>query len=254
VAPTCVLVQLSDSHVDAGPDGDAAAAALEAAVATVLALPRQPDAVLLSGDLTDSGRPEDYARVCELVAPLQVPVHAFPGNHDVRAELCAAFDLNGDGGPIQYAVDVGPLRLVCCDSTVPGVDDGVYGPDRLAWLRATLEAAPETPTIVALHHAPYAIGIDELDTLALDAGDSRALAALLAAHPQVQRVVSGHFHRTVSGDLGGRSLLMCPSTYWQAALDLRPDAKIVPAHEPAGIIVHAWLGDRLVTHVLPVRS
>lgn len=252
MAPTCVLAQLSDSHVDAGPDGDAAAAALEAAVATVLALSRQPDAVLLSGDLTDSGRPEDYARVRELVAPLKVPIYAFPGNHDVRSELCRAFDLHGDGGPIQYAVDVGPMRLVCCDSTIPGEDDGVYGPERLEWLRTTLEATPDAPTIVALHHAPYPIGIDELDTLALAEDDSRALAALLAEHPQVQRVVSGHFHRTVSGELGGRSLLMCPSTYWQAALDLRPDAKIVPSDDPAGIVVHAWLGDRLVTHVLPV--
>ena len=147
-----VLAQLSDSHLRAGAEGDASAAALAAAVERVLALDRQPDAVLVSGDLVDSGEPDQYARVRELLAPLPMPVHVLVGNHDDRALLRATFDVPGDGELVQYALRLGPLRLVCGDTIQPGTDAGFYGPERLRWLAAALAEDRETPTIVALHH------------------------------------------------------------------------------------------------------
>lgn len=253
MAPTYVLAQLSDSHVRAGAAGDGPAAALEAAVASLLALSRTPDAVLISGDVADPGAPEDYVRVKELLAPLTVPIHVMPGNHDDRAGLRAAFDLPGDADElIQYAVRTGPLRLVCCDTNKDDGDDGEYGAARRDWLRTTLEAEPEMPTIVALHHPPLPSGIDQLDTVGLDPADSEALRVLLAGHPQVRCVVAGHYHRTSAGEVGGRPFVLCPSTYLQAELDLRPGAEIALNTEPTGYLLHAWLGDRLVTHAQPV--
>ena len=60
-------------------------------MAALVALDPQPDAVLLTGDLTDDGDPRSYARVRELLAPLAVPVHPIPGNHDDRDALREAF-------------------------------------------------------------------------------------------------------------------------------------------------------------------
>jgi 3',5'-cyclic AMP phosphodiesterase CpdA len=97
VAPLTLLAQLSDPHVFAATGDPAAADALAAAVRDVRALRPAPDAVLLSGDLAADGRPEEYARVRELVAPLAMAVHALPGNHDDRAALRAAFGLPGAG-------------------------------------------------------------------------------------------------------------------------------------------------------------
>src|SRR4051812_44220172 len=103
-----------------------------------MALDPAPDAVLLSGDVAADGRPEQYARVRELLTPLAGPVHALPGNHDDRAELRAAFGLAGAGGePIRYAVEFGGLRLVLCDTTQPGRDDGRLDADALEWLDDT---------------------------------------------------------------------------------------------------------------------
>jgi Icc protein len=247
-----LLAQLSDPHLRAGADGDAAAAALAAAIDALLALDQLPDVVLVSGDLVDTGAADDYVRVRELLAALPMPLHVLVGNHDDRAGLRANFDLPASGELLQYALRLGPLRLVCCDTIQPGRDDGAYGPERLAWLAATLAEDRQTPTIVALHHPPLPIGISGLDELGLPADDRRALAALLAQHPQICRVIAGHVHRAVAGELGGRPVLTCPSTYLQARLDLRAPGEIELRPEPPGFVVHAWLGDQLVSHVQPI--
>src|SRR5262245_6213568 len=111
-----MLAQLSDPHIRLGDD--APDRALAAAVAAVAALDPAPDAVLVSGDLADTGDPREYARVRELLAPLPMPYHVLPGNHDDVAALEAVF------GPVSYAADVGDLRLVALDSTIPGRGDG----------------------------------------------------------------------------------------------------------------------------------
>ena len=92
-----ILAQLSDPHLRLGDGADAAMEALAAGVAAVLALRPLPDAVPLSGDLADTAAPGEYERARSLLAPLPMPVHVLPGNHDDRAAIRAAFPLEGDG-------------------------------------------------------------------------------------------------------------------------------------------------------------
>lgn len=122
-AVTTIIAQLSDPHIRVGADDTGSADALSAAVAAVLALDPLPDAMLVTGDLADGATAAEYERVDELLEPLPMPVHALPGNHD---------DLDWDG---PYATDVGDLRLVLCDTTRPGRDDGSLDLD---WLDETL--------------------------------------------------------------------------------------------------------------------
>jgi 3',5'-cyclic AMP phosphodiesterase CpdA len=174
------------------------------------------------------------------------------GNHDDRGVLRRAFDLPGAADEfVQYAADLGPMRLVVLDSTVPGEDRGELDSPRLDWLEAELAGAPETPTIVAVHHPPVAIGIPVWDEIGLSAADRRALGQVLERHPQVRRVVAGHTHRTLAGELGGRPVLAVPSTYLQARLDFRLD-RIEMTAEPAGFAVHALSDGELLSHVQPV--
>jgi Icc protein len=246
-----VLVQLSDPHLGADWHGRDPVAALAAAVESVQALRPRPDAVLVSGDLSENAADAEYERVRELLAPLRAPLYVLPGNHDDRAALRRHFDLPGDGGePVQYATDLGPLRLVVVDTTCPGVDPGAVDDERLSWLDAELAAAPAAPTLIAMHHPPLVTGIPALDATGLVAADRRALAEVVERHPQVCRLVGGHVHRAVAGALAGRAVLAAPSTYMQARLDLcAEELELVP--EPAGFAVHALLDGELTSHVHP---
>jgi Icc protein len=246
------LVQLSDPHAGADWGFGDPVAKLAAVVESVRDAVPSPDAVLISGDLAEHGAADEYERVRELAGRLGAPLHVLPGNHDDRAALRRHFGLPGtDAEPVQYAVELGPLRLVVLDSTRPGEDPGELDADRLGWLEATLAAAPEAPTLLALHHPPLLTGIPAHDRYGLPAADRQALGEVVRAHPQVRRIVAGHVHRTVYAELGGRSVLAAPSTYVQARLELGAE-EIRFTDEPPGFVVHALLDGELVSHVQPI--
>jgi 3',5'-cyclic-AMP phosphodiesterase len=247
-----LIAQLTDSHIGADWGGTDPVARLDAAVAAVGAMRPLPDVVLVSGDLADNATDAEYEELRELLAPLRAPLHVLAGNHDDRRALRRHFDLpGGDGEPVQYAVDLGALRLVVIDSTRPGHDDGELDAERLDWLDATLAAAPDAPTLLAMHHPPISIGIPVWDAIGLPDDDRRALGEVIARHQQVRRIVAGHVHRAISGELAGRAVLTVPSTYVQARLDFEADA-IELAPEPAAFAVHAVVDGRVISHIQPV--
>jgi 3',5'-cyclic-AMP phosphodiesterase len=249
-----LLVQLSDPHIGASwGDGDPVAK-LAAAVDAVLALKESPNAVLVSGDLADHAADDEYEQVRALVGRIDAPAYVLPGNHDDRDALHRHFGVPGAGGrSVQYAADLGPLRLVVLDSTRPGEDRGELDGERLGWLDRTLAEAPRAPTVVAMHHPPFTVGIPVWDAIGLPAADRLALGELLGRHPHVRRVVAGHVHRAIAAELGGRAVLSVPSTYVQGLLDFDATELELSA-DPAGFALHALVDGELVSHIQPVRA
>ena len=182
---TTLLLQLSDLHIrepgrlaygriDTAPF-------LARAVQNILELPQQPDAIVITGDLTDFGRPQEYAHLRALLAPLPMPVYLLPGNHDDRAQLRAAFADHtylGDDGFVQYSVPVGPIQLIALDTVVPGASGGSLCSERLDWLQAELAHHRGRPVVIAMHHPPFQTLIGHMDEIGLDHG-SAALGALV---------------------------------------------------------------------------
>jgi 3',5'-cyclic-AMP phosphodiesterase len=258
-----VIAQLSDLHLRVGSeDAEQRAARLARAVAQLAALQPRPCAVLLSGDLADEPDAATYEQAYELLARLQMPLHAIPGNHDDRHLLRARFEPTGAqdqgerGAQVRFAVQCGSLRVIGCDSTVPGREGGALGAEQLQWLERTLAEQSATPTLLALHHPPLATGIRVMDAIALDAADSAALEALLERHDQVQAVTCGHVHTAMASTFAGRCLLVCPSTNSTVELDLRDrrDLPFRPVPLPQGFAVHALIDGRLVSHVQPIAQ
>ncbi|HET9673909.1 MAG TPA: phosphodiesterase [Gaiellaceae bacterium] len=246
-----LLVQLSDPHIGADwAEGDPTAR-LGAAVESVRAL-GTPDAVLVSGDLADHATDAEYELVQELLAPLVAPLYVLAGNHDDRRALHRHFGVPGaDGEPVQYSADLGPVRLVVLDSTRPREDPGSLDGGRLDWLDAELAAAPDAPTIVAMHHPPVLTGSPVWDDLGLPPADRLALRDVIARHRQVRRVVAGHVHRTMTGDLAGAPVVTVPSTYVQARLNFESQ-ELELTSDPAGFGVHVVVDGELTSHVEPV--
>jgi 3',5'-cyclic-AMP phosphodiesterase len=240
-----LLAQISDPHIRSGELGPSSEQALQAAVEAIRALRSPPHAVLVSGDLSDSGDPAHYAAITRMLAPLGVPVHHLPGNHDEPATFAAAF-----GAP-NWTTTVGGLRLVGTDSTRRGAEDGELD---LEWLAAALDEDPRTPTIVAMHHPPLDTGMLALDAIGLADGQRERLAELLRRSPQVRRVVGGHVHRTAFGVLGGCGVVACTSTHMQTRLEIGSTAFDL-SPEPAGFVLHALLDTgELVSHAQPITG
>lgn len=253
-----LLAQLTDLHIrepgrlaygrlDTAPY-------LRAAVAALNALPQRPDAVVLTGDLTDFGRAAEYSHLAELLQPLAMPLYLLPGNHDERQQLRRSFPGHqhwGETGFVQYTVPIGAhgLRLVALDTVEPGAPHGRLCPQRLQWLADTLHRHRGEPVVVAMHHPPFETLIGHMDQIGLLEG-ADALAQILSEHPAVERVVCGHLHRSIFSRCGGVVASTAPSPAHQVCLDLAPDAASAWNLEPPGFHLHAWPGPgRMVSHV-----
>ena len=148
-----LLAQLTDLHIrepgklaygrlDTAPN-------LRAAVQAINAFPQRPNAVVLTGDLTDFGRAAEFAHLSELLAPLTMPLYLLPGNHDDRAQMRRCFSHHpylGDDEFVQYTVSLGDhgLHLIAVDTVEPGASFGRLCAKRLQWLDDTLQRCSGT--------------------------------------------------------------------------------------------------------------
>jgi Icc protein len=252
-----LLCQISDPHIVR--EGTLAygkvdtPAFLERAVAHVRRQARQPDAVVVTGDLVDRATPVEYGLLWELLRPLDRPTFLLPGNHDDRTTLQRCFPdhrhMQGEDGFVQYAVEDFAVRLVVLDTVVPRMPHGELCARRLDWLERTL-AASDRPTIVAQHHPPFATGLTEMDKQGLL--DPSGEEAVIGRYRNVERVIAGHYHRPIQARFAGTLATVCPSTAQQLVMNLQPGAEITITYEPPGYQMHLWDGRTLVTHTAAV--
>ncbi|MCW5636702.1 MAG: phosphodiesterase [Rubrivivax sp.] len=250
-----LIAQFSDLHIK--PAGKLAygrvdtMAFLDQALAHLAALPQRPDLLLLTGDLVDAGAPDEYERLHERLRGVAMPWLLIPGNHDSREQMRASFPEHpwvGRTGFWHFVAQEAhwPLRIIGLDTVVAGEGRGEICAERLAWLRARLEEAPDVPTLVAMHHPPFDTGIGHMDEIGL--AGREGFAEVVARHPQVQLVVCGHLHRNIRATVGGRAVMTAPSTAHAVALDLAPDAASMFTLEPPGYLLHWWNDGSIVTH------
>ncbi len=256
-----LLCQITDLHIKAGGTRTYGvvdtAGMLRACVQHILDLPQRPDLVVATGDLVDLGRADEYALLRDLLAPLPMPVHLLPGNHDDRDVLRASFPDHAylhEWPPfVQYVLEDHPVRIVALDSVIPREGGGRLCDERLEWLEATLAAAPGRPTIVVMHHPPFRTFIGHMDRIGLDGSD--ALARVIARHTQVERVLCGHLHRPIVARFAGTVASTCPSTAHQIALDLAEDGVEGFTLEPPGYQLHRWdAAAGVVSHTVAVGN
>jgi 3',5'-cyclic AMP phosphodiesterase CpdA len=224
------------------------------ALASIRRLRPAPDALVLTGDLADNLADSEYAHILASLDGIDAPCYALPGNHDDRDGIRRHFGVPGEPGtPVQYAVNIGALRILMLDSIRPGADWGEFDAGRIAWLEDALAADPHTPTLLALHHPPLVTHVPGLDALALVAGDRAALADVVRRHPNVALIIAGHVHRAISGEIAGRRVLSAPSTYVGFEFDLAAE-QIDDVPTPPGYVVHVFGDGELASHVVALGA
>ncbi len=249
-----LIAQLSDIHVR--PRGKLYQDVVDSnrmfaqAVARLNGFDPRPDLVLISGDLVDEGRPDEYEMLVELLRPLAIPFVVLPGNHDDDDGFRRAFPGHGylpASGPMHYCVDDHPLKIVALDTCVHGEHHGRVDAAGLRWLERTLARDRHRPTLVFLHHPPFLCGIPSLDQYRLF--DQAPLESIIASFDHIEAVLCGHVHRPMFRRWGKTVAAACPSTTTQIALQFRPDATPKSYEGPAACLLHLWNEAGLISHV-----
>ncbi|HEY0573844.1 MAG TPA: metallophosphoesterase [Pseudonocardia sp.] len=207
--PAYTLIQITDVHIRAADEAAGepvdTLVVLSRALDAVMQTRVGPAAVLFTGDLVEHGRPEEYQRLRSLVEPaiarIGAPAVYLAGNHDERAALRE--HLLGEppsSRPLDQVRQVGGLRVIAMDSTVPGRAYGELSGDQLAWLRAELATPAPDGTILALHHPPLPTAVPLSGAIELRNRDE--LAQVIAG-TDVRVVLAGHTHVVSAGVLAG---------------------------------------------------
>lgn len=249
-----LIAQVTDIHLgfDPGNADEFNRRRLDATLSALTRMTPQPDLLLATGDLVDRGDAESYAVVREAFANLPFPVLYCMGNHDDRANFASVFPELGDGGFVQFIHEVAGLRLVVIDTLEDGRHGGGFCAERTAWLRARLAEAPDTPTLIVMHHPPVEAGIEWMNTDPREAWVTN-FADAIAGHAQLRGIICGHLHRAVVAPWEGTTVAVCASTAPQVALELAPidpetpDQRPMIIADPPAYALHRWNGQQLVT-------
>lgn len=229
------------------------AAYLKRAIATLNGLAMRPDLVLFTGDLTENGRPEEYARLRELLGHLHVRYALLPGNHDSLEALRDAFPahryLREHLSHGSFCIDVDDARVIALDSTHKGRQSGWVDGERLEWLAARLAERDDVPTLLALHHPPFATGVPVFDRQVFS---GRAeLERIVSAAPHVSLVIAGHVHTALQSEWAGARACTAPSTAPQFIIGRAP---LGIGIESAGFLLHDIQSSGTATHVFRLHG
>ena len=199
-----ILAQISDTHVRADDDG---ASVRQLTHALRQAREYRANVILISGDLANDERADEYALFAKAIADPPAPLFVMPGNHDDRARIRAALPSH------KYLPALRPFVLR--DRGFPGAHR-LRGPDRP---RRDARPVHARPGALARPHAGAAAGKAHRRRAAPPAvPDARSCCSTRSActtpscsarssrrHRQVARIICGHHHRVAVGQVGARA-------------------------------------------------
>lgn len=203
--PFC-LVQLSDSHLSADPEaqyrGFNADETLKQLRPSLQQL--EPDALVLSGDVSEDGSAASYERIAAMLDGMSDQIAWLPGNHDEHDTMARALDRPGfTRGPV---LDWGGWQIVLLDSAWHDRPEGELDDERLEPLD---QLDGDRPALVFVHHQPIRIGSPWIDKYPLI--ENHRLWDRLDAGI-VRAVAFGHVHQLFEGEHHGIACLSAPST------------------------------------------
>jgi 3',5'-cyclic-AMP phosphodiesterase len=183
-----LIAQLSDVHVGGARYRQDL---LRTAIKEVNAA--EPDLVVVAGDLTDDGYPDQYPIAARELDELSCPqVVLVPGNHDARNVGYLRYEDTFGARDSRMRMSVGgdDVALVAVDSSKPDLDEGEIGREHYAWIEEGFAADAELRIFVCHHHLVPVPGTGRERNQVLDAGDVLSLLRQCG----VDVVLSGHRH------------------------------------------------------------
>jgi len=180
------LLHISDTHIGGKGDFDR-----EVLLKITQSIDfNQYDFMIHTGDITQSGKEEQYIEGKNYLQKIPLPYLVIPGNHDARSGGIALF--NQYIGPTNGVRTFGDAVVIFVNSAVADTNDGRVGMVKFDLLKNSLNKYQDFPVrIVAIHHhtIPTPRAGRERNVL-YNAGDMLDLML----HYDVDLVLSGHRH------------------------------------------------------------
>jgi 3',5'-cyclic-AMP phosphodiesterase len=183
-----LIAQLSDVHVGGARYREEL---LRTAIEEINAA--GPDLVVIAGDLTDDGYPDQYPLAeKELAAIAAEHVVRVPGNHDARnvGYLLYEDTFGARDSRLRFKSAGLDVALIGVDSSKPDIDEGEIGREHYGWIEEGFTDDTDLRVFVCHHHLVPVPGTGRERNQVLDAGDVLALLRRCS----VDLVLSGHRH------------------------------------------------------------
>lgn len=151
----------------------------------------KPDAIIITGDLTNEGLVREYEKCKQLISKINVEkIIAISGNHDYRNTGYLVFKKFFPFQAINELSD--DIVLVTLGTARPDRNEGEVGYRQTLWLERTMKKYENKVKILAMHHHLISIPDSGSERVTiLDAGD--VLRTILDCN--VDLVLCGHKHR-----------------------------------------------------------
>lgn len=143
-------------------------------------------AVIVKGDLTEDGRPEEFEAFRATYGVFGERLHTVRGNHDSYR------DQNEYAG--DKWIELPGIAVALIDTSKPTETTGEITSVQFEWLDAQLGACT-TPVIIMGHHQQWVEGPRSDDYFGLHPDCSDRLSDTCARHANVIAYTSGHTHR-----------------------------------------------------------
>lgn len=195
------FVQISDSHIGFNKEGinTDVAATLKEAIARISALPKRPDFILHTGDLTHLAAADEFDTLDQLLKSVKTQqIFYVPGEHDVTGDngklYLERFGKNTKGGG-WHSFDQNGVHFIGLVNVMDIQQSGLgsLGKEQLEWLEDDLKGrSAETPIVVFAHIPLWSVypqwgwGTDD---------GAQALSCLKRFGSVT--VLNGHIHQTL---------------------------------------------------------
>lgn len=208
--------------------------------------------IVITGDLTHWGEAKAYDALKVAIADIDIPIRLLIGNHDDRPTFLKAFpdQPTDDAGHVNYAEDLGELRMIYLDSCASQTHAGHFGRDRCDWLAAQLSDAQVAR--IFLHHNPMILGLPAEDKIALVPEDRPLFRNIIETYrDKIDYIHFGHVHAPIHGTYGGVPFSSVPSTGNQSIPDLNEQDLLKGGPLPPAYFVVMIEGRDTIIHQIP---
>ncbi len=256
-------IQITDTHLFARRETQLLGVPTDRTFRTVLAaiaeLNHQPDLLLATGDISQDGSFASYQRFRCALAKLPTDTYWLAGNHDRLSEMGMALGsgntaISGNAeASSTHSAEASTSssqdrvhedkafvrkgwRFILLNSAVPQQVGGRLANSELQWLQQQLTIASDRQehAAVCLHHPPYLMGSQWLDSSTLENSDD--FLAILGEFTCVRTVLFGHVHQAWEYQHGNVQFLGCPST----CVQFKPRSQQFAIDEDAPGVRQLW--------------